>query len=601
MSVPASSQRFLAKARGLAVDEVILDLEDAVAPGAKPAARSSRRRAAGRRLGRQARRGTGQRRHHPLGLPGRDRGDRGRRARLDTLILPKVTDPGTCLADVLLGQLERPGRAPGRIGIEAQIEDAAGLAPSRRSRPRRPGSPRWSSARPTSWPRRDAVPAGGRAAGRATRSDAHHYPLMRLLVAAEARGLQAIDGPYATIGDPDGLRAAAASAAALGYDGKWVLHPAQVDSSTTSSRRRRRLRAGRAHPRRLRAGHHASDRRGAVMLDGEMIDEASRKLALAIVARHPGGTTPLHPPITGGCAPPVPPAVAEVKAWWLPWADVAQTATPNAVAEVKAWRLPQQAAQRSRCLAPCASTVARVGTSPVVMRAVCPRCGSELRAPTAWSSAWRCDLHGEIHPLAPARLPTEDGLQALVRHAQVPVWLPWPLPTGWLVSGFTGAGDERTGTRGSALALSGPNPLGGPAEMLIIAEEPGMGLGAGLAGLPGPDPGDGFPARQPNATVKVGNHDAPLWLVESDGQAVFVGEVAANWLWLVLWPDTAGDPARRAAAAARPARLPTQELDVPFGAPVARLPLPALRWPAVRDRPARAQQRLGRHRRSRAR
>jgi hypothetical protein len=181
-------------------------------------------------------------------------------------------------------------------------------------------------------------------------------------------------------------------------------------------------------------------------------------------------------------------------------------------------------------------------------------------------------LHGEIHPLFPARVPTTDGLHALVRQARVPVWVPWPLPTGWLVSGFTGAGDERTGRRASAVSLSGPNPLGGPADMLIVAEEPGVGLGAGLAGLPGPDPGDGFAASQPHATVKVDNHDAPLWLVEADGKAVFVGEVAANWVWLVLWPDTAGtlliEP-----LPLRDLRDPTQELDVPFGALSPRLPL----------------------------
>jgi hypothetical protein len=166
-----------------------------------------------------------------------------------------------------------------------------------------------------------------------------------------------------------------------------------------------------------------------------------------------------------------------------------------------------------------------------------------------------------------------DGLGALVRQARVPVWLPWPLPSGWLVSGFTGAGDERTGTRGSAVALTGPNPLGGPAEMLIIAEEPGVGLGAGLAGLPGPDPGDGFAVSQPSATVKVANHDAQLWLVESDGKAVFAGEVAGNWVWLVLWPDTAGtllvEP-----LPLRDLREPEHELDVPFGALSPRLPLP---------------------------
>ena len=49
----------------------------------------------------------------------------------------------------------------------------------------------------------------------------------------------------------------------------------------------------------------------------------------------------------------------------------------------------------------------------VVMRAVCPRCRAVAHAPTAWSSAWRCDLHGEIHPLAPAKLPTIEGLHEL--------------------------------------------------------------------------------------------------------------------------------------------------------------------------------------------
>jgi hypothetical protein len=164
-----------------------------------------------------------------------------------------------------------------------------------------------------------------------------------------------------------------------------------------------------------------------------------------------------------------------------------------------------------------------------------------------------------------------EGLQVLVRQAKVPVWLPWPLPSGWLVSGFAGAGDERTGTLASAVALSGPNPLGGPAEMLIIAEEPGVGLGAGLAGLPGPDPGDGFAACQPHATVKVAHHEAPLWLVESDGKAIFVGEVSASWVWLVLWPDTAGtllvEP-----LPLRDLRDPEQEFDLPFGALSPRLP-----------------------------
>lgn len=205
-------------------------------------------------------------------------------------------------------------------------------------------------------------------------------------------------------------------------------------------------------------------------------------------------------------------------------------------------------------------------------RAVCPRCGRQAHAPTAWSSAWRCDLHGEISPLASARLATREGLRALAKRAVVPVWLPWPLPTGWLVTGFSWAGDERSGARATVVALSGPNPLGGPAELLVVAEEPGVGLGAGLAGLPGPDPGAGFAATAPAATIEVANHDVPLWPVGVAGKAVFAGEVAANWVWLVFWPDTAGallvEP-----LALRDLRDPEQDLDLPFGALSPRLPV----------------------------
>ena len=116
-------------------------------------------------------------------------------------------------------------------------------------------------------------------------------------------------------------------------------------------------------------------------------------------------------------------------------------------------------------------------------------------------------------------------------------------PVGWLVTGFAGAGDERTGTRASAVALTGPNPLGGPAEMLVVAEEPGVGLGAGLAGLDGVDPGAGFASAPPAATVSFGKHGFPLWQVDSPGRAAFAGEIKGHWMWVVLWPETAGCPA----------------------------------------------------------
>jgi hypothetical protein len=153
----------------------------------------------------------------------------------------------------------------------------------------------------------------------------------------------------------------------------------------------------------------------------------------------------------------------------------------------------------------------------------------------------------------------------------VEVWLPWPLPVGWLVTGFAGAGDERTGTRGCAVALSGPNPAGGPGEMLVISEELGIGLGARFAGLRGPDPGAEFATGPPTATARVGSHEFPLWHVDVPGRAAFAGEVMGNWLWFVLWPDTAGllliEP-----LPVRDLRDPGQDLDLPFGARSPKLP-----------------------------
>jgi hypothetical protein len=106
----------------------------------------------------------------------------------------------------------------------------------------------------------------------------------------------------------------------------------------------------------------------------------------------------------------------------------------------------------------------------------CPRCGAAAIAPSAWSSSWRCATHGDIYPLRQVRSLSPEGLAGLLRNAAVPVMLPWPLPDGWLLTGFAAVGDERSGTRGCAVALSGPNPVGGPGEMLLISEEIGVGL-----------------------------------------------------------------------------------------------------------------------------
>jgi citrate lyase subunit beta / citryl-CoA lyase len=288
MSVPASSERFIAKARGLAVDEVMLDLEDSVAPDAKPAARElavAALRAGGwdgKLVAVRVNDASTPWAYQDViavlsGAPGAVR----------TLILPKVSDPGAVTwLDVLLGQVERSvGLEPGTTGIEVQIEDAAGLAAVEAIAA---ASPRLVSLvfGPADFMASigmRSLTVGGQPEGYAF--DAHHYPLMRMLVAAKAHGLQAIDGPYARIADTDGLRTAAAAVAALGFDGKWVLHPGQVDvvNEAFTPARADYDRAVRL----LDAYERATsvDRRGAVMLDGEMIDEASRKMALAIKAK----------------------------------------------------------------------------------------------------------------------------------------------------------------------------------------------------------------------------------------------------------------------------------------------------------------------------
>ncbi|WP_460859162.1 DUF6758 family protein [Nocardiopsis coralliicola] len=168
----------------------------------------------------------------------------------------------------------------------------------------------------------------------------------------------------------------------------------------------------------------------------------------------------------------------------------------------------------------------------------CPRCGLAVRPPGLWSSAWQCPAHGPVPPLQPVRPPGSASLDGLLRAAQVPVFVPWPLPTGWVVTGFADAGDERSGALAAAVALSGPAPLGGVGEMALVAEDPGIGLGARLAGLNAADPGDGFGSGRPHLHLRQGRREVPMWPVEgADGRAAYAGESHAGWFWLVLSPS----------------------------------------------------------------
>lgn len=288
LTVPGSSERFLARATELAADEVILDLEDSVAPAAKQQAR---------KLVAAALDGgwPGQRllavRINAATSPWayRDVVEIAERAGawIDAIVLPKVSAPGhVTWLDLLLGQIEQAsGLEPGRIAIEAQIEDAAGLAEVKQiaTASGRLAALIFGPADFMASVGMRSLRIGAQPAGYAG-GDAFHYVLMRILVAARSAGLQAIDGPYAAIGDIEGLSAVSASAAALGYDGKWVLHPTQIEPVNAA------FSPGQDSYDRAEAILEAyeqatSVQQGAVMLDDEMIDEASRKLALRVAAR----------------------------------------------------------------------------------------------------------------------------------------------------------------------------------------------------------------------------------------------------------------------------------------------------------------------------
>ena len=119
--------------------------------------------------------------------------------------------------------------------------------------------------------------------------------------------------------------------------------------------------------------------------------------------------------------------------------------------------------------------------------------------------------------------------------------MPHGLHPGWTIGGFASAGDDREGDRAVVTCLTGPSPLGGAAEMFLVSEEPGVGLGARHAGLPGPDPGDGFGSGPPDAKLEAAGHPTALWsLPAAHDCAAFVGEAKGLWLWVLIWPAAAG-------------------------------------------------------------
>jgi citrate lyase subunit beta/citryl-CoA lyase len=282
----------LAKAPSLPADEVFMDLEDSVAPAAKEEARGQ--------VVQALEEGDWTGKTVVVRVNGvytkwcyRDVIDIAENAGdlIDCVMIPKVESASDVrFVAELLRQVEETIGLDKRIGIEVQIETATGLAHIHeiaRATDRAetlifgPADMSASLGLPT-------VTAGLPMPGYP--GDHWHHVLMTILIAARNAGLQAIDGPYLVIRDLHGFREMANRSRALGYDGKWALHPGQVDVLnevfTPTQEEYDKAEAM------LEAYRHATDvqMRGAVMFGTEMIDEASRKMAeqLAIRGRAAG-------------------------------------------------------------------------------------------------------------------------------------------------------------------------------------------------------------------------------------------------------------------------------------------------------------------------
>jgi citrate lyase subunit beta/citryl-CoA lyase len=288
LSVPGSSARMQAKAVTLDADAVLFDLEDATAPSEKAAARaviveSLRQLEFGKRS-------------MSVRVNGVDTewcyrdivdvvepvGDR-----LDTLIVPKIESAvDVHFVDRLLTQIESSRGYPlGQIGLEVLIESAAGLqnvdeiaasSPRLQTLIFGPGDLSASLGL-------GQLSIGTLDSGYA--ADIWHYALMKIVVAARANGLLAIDGPFAAFADLEGLERSARKTAALGFDGKWVIHPTQIDTVnrvySPDPAALERAEAILAAYRQATEG----EGRGALRFEGEMIDEATRKMAEAVARR----------------------------------------------------------------------------------------------------------------------------------------------------------------------------------------------------------------------------------------------------------------------------------------------------------------------------
>jgi citrate lyase beta subunit len=289
LAVPGSNVRMIEKALASNADAIFLDLEDAVAPGEKAAAR---RLIIDALLHGNWRNKTRTVRINPVDSMHcyRDLVDivEAVADRIDSVIVPKVDSAGDVVTVAkLLGQLEQFTGRYRPVRLEAQIETARGLVSCEEiaaSNDRLvslvfgPGDFASSAGIPAenigTIDRWDTAYGGHR----------WHYAMSRIVVAARAFGLRPIDGPYADFRDASGLTRSALTARALGFDGKWCIHPGQLDVvacvfSPSPSEIEQAAAIVAAYDQAIVSG------RGAVAIGSQMIDAASLQIAQRTLER----------------------------------------------------------------------------------------------------------------------------------------------------------------------------------------------------------------------------------------------------------------------------------------------------------------------------
>ena len=231
LSTPATSERMMASAAASAADLVFLDLEDSVAPAEKKAARTMAAEALlGHEWGTKTRGVRINGVHTPWAYGDLIEVVSKAGTALDVVIVPKVKAPrDVWFVETLLNQLEADLGLVRSIGIEALVEETEALA---RVEEIAACSPRLEAL---------ILGVGDLSASQGIRTrhigepadrypgDMWHYARNRMIVAARAHGLDAIDGPYANFRNPDGYRREAGWAATLGCVGKWAIHPSQIE------------------------------------------------------------------------------------------------------------------------------------------------------------------------------------------------------------------------------------------------------------------------------------------------------------------------------------------------------------------------------------